>query len=351
MNYDSLPCPAKGCRGCKGPKCRNDNKHDDDEASKTGIQTAQKSKVSTQESTSPPAKTTGGILSPSNAVMSSKWPTVSTLVSRSASASSQSLASSSLSSFLVRPTRSCQALAALDEADLITNNETLKRDNFVDVRPHHVEKRGEKSGEACGVDLVSFSFPSSGQWPKGKKPKEYGFNIRDSCDNYDSDKPEPAVPGVWGYQTEHVLEWQIVTTFFNQINGEYKKDFVHPDPDRKGDKVDFCEYWKESWAFDLAHDQVMDDPRPKAVVTPTPTPINVLISSTRPRSRARPSKTPVSKPIPKVRKGTPFGWLASQYPHKGRNGAEWVEEFALLEQRLNGEYKAKVSYLKTHSSQ
>jgi hypothetical protein len=28
-----------------------------------------------------------------------------------------------------------------------------------------------------------------------------------------------------------------------------------------------------------------------------------------------------------------------------------VEEFALLEQRLNGEYKAKVSYLKTHSSQ
>ena len=42
MNYDGLPCPAKGCRGCKGPKCRNNdnngNNNENKDASKTKSQ-------------------------------------------------------------------------------------------------------------------------------------------------------------------------------------------------------------------------------------------------------------------------------------------------------------------------
>jgi hypothetical protein len=40
MNYASLPCPKKGCRGCKGPKCRSNNSNHNHGASKTGGQPA-----------------------------------------------------------------------------------------------------------------------------------------------------------------------------------------------------------------------------------------------------------------------------------------------------------------------
>jgi hypothetical protein len=37
MKYQSLPCPKKGCRGCKGPKCSpSQQSHDNHGASKTG---------------------------------------------------------------------------------------------------------------------------------------------------------------------------------------------------------------------------------------------------------------------------------------------------------------------------
>jgi hypothetical protein len=39
MRYESLPCPKKGCRGCKGPKCSGSKASDDSHGgSKTGGQ-------------------------------------------------------------------------------------------------------------------------------------------------------------------------------------------------------------------------------------------------------------------------------------------------------------------------
>jgi hypothetical protein len=351
MNYDSLPCPAQGCRGCKGPKCRDDNKHDDDKPSKTGIQPVQTSKASTQMAASTPVKTTGSQLNPSNAVIASKWSTVSMPTSQSVStAASLFVSASSSSSVVVRPTLSCEAIAALDEPELDASNGTLRRSYPIDLRSYHLERRGDKHGQACGIVLRSFAYPASGSWMRevGRKPKQFGYNHKDSCDNYDWDKPDPSSE----WETEHVLEWQIVVAFFNQMNQDIKKDFIHPDPDRNGDKVDFCEYWRESWAFDLQYYQVMADPQAK--VSPKPISVSVLstqavslsVSSTQPISQIKPSTTPKPAPkTPKIRDGTPFGWLASQYPHvRKRLGSKWVEEFTLLEKVLNGQYKGKVSH-------
>jgi hypothetical protein len=58
MNYESLPCPKKGCRGCKGPKCRSNNSNDSHGASKTGGQpTSTKRQSQTQQTSKAPTTT------------------------------------------------------------------------------------------------------------------------------------------------------------------------------------------------------------------------------------------------------------------------------------------------------
>ena len=49
------------------------------------------------------------------------------------------------------------------------------------------------------------------------------------------------------YQIEHVLEWQIVTKFFEWVEIK-KKDEQFDDPDPKNNKkMGFCAYWKATW--------------------------------------------------------------------------------------------------------
>ncbi|KAF2005391.1 hypothetical protein P154DRAFT_571114 [Amniculicola lignicola CBS 123094] len=105
---------------------------------------------------------------------------------------------------------------------------------------------------ACGFNLKSNNYDSSG---KLGNPLIYGFNIPDSCDRYEFGPLAKKATG-GDYDTEHILEFQLLTDFFNDVNNKWAKNhFEHPDsaevientnpPERK--KIDFCKYWRESW--------------------------------------------------------------------------------------------------------
>ena len=49
------------------------------------------------------------------------------------------------------------------------------------------------------------------------------------------------------YQVEHVLEWQVVTKFFEWVQAKKGNEkFDNPDP-TKSNRVAFCPYWKATW--------------------------------------------------------------------------------------------------------
>lgn len=52
------------------------------------------------------------------------------------------------------------------------------------------------------------------------------------------------------YDSEHVMEWQIVTDFFRKMQAKGGLNYDHPDPNQAGAKTDFCTYWIESWTLD-----------------------------------------------------------------------------------------------------
>ncbi|KAL1606402.1 hypothetical protein SLS60_003805 [Paraconiothyrium brasiliense] len=51
------------------------------------------------------------------------------------------------------------------------------------------------------------------------------------------------------YEIEHILEWQMVTKFFDWLSKDkYKSARQFPNPAPLGkNKVDFCTYWKQTW--------------------------------------------------------------------------------------------------------
>jgi hypothetical protein len=318
MNYQSLPCPAKGCRGCKGPKCKNDDKN-----SKTADQPTQTTQKTQPESTNDPAKTTDA---------SKSSPTSSDAGSSTnsdAGSSTSSDSTSSTSSVTPTSTMDCKAVAAKDTGEE-ENPESDARRRSYPINPNfnRLDKRARpKSAKACGIDLQSFSYPAFGEWGDGMPtPKKYGFNTRDSCDNYEWNNPDSGTEVK--YETEHVLEWQIVANFFTTMGEDITDEFEHPNPEKKGDKLKFCEYWKESWQF--TRDQGMDDPDPAAAAAPTPV--------------TGPDGKQVDPPEKIKRK--PLEWLAIQYPYKdtkgGGTGQMWLEELTLLEKKINGENKNPV---------
>lgn len=240
-------------------------------------------------------------------------------------------------------TLDCKALAAKDkdsdtepempewdqeDLESPTEPEARKRSYPGNFQARRLEKRGKpKSGSACKEVMKSFRYPASGEWKSISwvKPKKYGFNTRDSCDNYDMDTPDTS--GDVEYETEHVLEWQTVTNFFNVMGDEITTKFDHPDPKQPASatKLDFCEYWKESWKFDKG--QVMDGPD------------QVVEDATILGVDGVPFKITTEQ-----QKRTPLHWIASYYPYlKGRKKENvGLNEFTLLEKRLNGEYKVRL---------
>lgn len=104
----------------------------------------------------------------------------------------------------------------------------------------------------------------------------------------------------------------MITNFFTDLNGEFKADeFEHPDPTMKKKKVNFCDYWEESWKFDKT--QVMDNPAPQS------------------GAKAQ------------AENHGPIGWIAANYPHNG----DFLDEFKLLQKIINNPAKNNVSQRRT----
>lgn len=126
-----------------------------------------------------------------------------------------------------------------------------------------------------------------------------------SCDNYDWGRPDSTAT----YETEHVLEWQLVAGFFNKLGEDMRANtFDHPDPGQQI-QIGFCEYWYETWNLDIH--QRINEPNPPAANLPKMT-----------------------------RQHEPLEWLAQEYP----SNKNWIKEFTLLEKELNG-YKGRVRIL------
>ncbi|KAH4055823.1 hypothetical protein HBI26_186480 [Parastagonospora nodorum] len=154
----------------------------------------------------------------------------------------------------------------------------------------------------------------------------YGFNDLDSCDDYRWGKQTNRDKGL--YDTEHVLEWSIltdfgkITGFFNSLNDhpDFKDGFLHPDPESKerGQKVSWCKYWKASWHW-VEKDSVMPNPDPAA--TPPAQGVEILEQK-------------------------PFEWFAEAYPYvdgKKEDAARAHEdEFVLLQGKINQQVKNRM---------
>ncbi|RII10006.1 hypothetical protein CUC08_Gglean005996 [Alternaria sp. MG1] len=284
MNYEDLPCPKRGCKGCKGPKCTNGSGNEGGDASKTNIQ---------------PAPTTGSTVPPQVTTIVSKTSSGSLL---STAAVSSIISSSSSMSSIATPSLSCQDLATLDRDEEIVEPEVLRRSYPIDLTYHRLYKREPKKGKPCEQSLNSFNYPSTSEWGD-HPPTRYGFNKRNSCDDYSFDNPDD--DGSVDYQTEHVLEWQTVWRFFDEMDGLITTKFSHPQPGNTA-KLSFCEYWTESWLS-----------TPDAAAT----------------------SDPAATPGPQTKKLPPRGWLASQYTYRQSGKEMWLDEMTLLESNLNGRVK------------
>ena len=116
-----------------------------------------------------------------------------------------------------------------------------------------------------------------------------------------------AAGGRYKYQVEHVMEWQLVTHFFDWLNKKKGSTFDHPDPNQP-QKVDFCEYFKGTILFD-------EDPALKKA--------NTI------QKFALPGQTELR---------TPRGHLAAAYPSKSK----FPTEFVFLEKEMNSPAKTNV---------
>lgn len=118
-----------------------------------------------------------------------------------------------------------------------------------------LQKRDRKSGNPCwekgqsdetykSFSLESNPYPSNGDLPA--TAKAYGYELQNDYCSYKWQSGSAKIPSN-KYDSEHVMEWQLVTDFFRGISKSGGDAWVHPDPAQNGKKVNFCTYWIESW--------------------------------------------------------------------------------------------------------
>lgn len=52
------------------------------------------------------------------------------------------------------------------------------------------------------------------------------------------------------YEVEHIMEWQLVTKFFDYLDHDHfggRAQFTDPDPAQNGAQIGFCDYWTKTW--------------------------------------------------------------------------------------------------------
>lgn len=146
--------------------------------------------------------------------------------------------------------------AACDVDDDSSDAAGAKRDisllTTLSDNPEHLvdlEKRDKKDPKFCGglMQIVSPNFDPSGTAAK-KLPNipVYGFTSPNFCKNDFSFGLLPTMPAkVTPYSTEHILEFQLVYRFLEELSK--RRGEVLPNPEPKGDDVDLCSYMTKYW--------------------------------------------------------------------------------------------------------
>ncbi|KAL9617420.1 MAG: hypothetical protein Q9160_007777 [Pyrenula sp. 1 TL-2023] len=171
------------------------------------------------------------------------------------------------------------------------------------------DDKGRKVGNPCTAtskdnpdkEIKDFKL-RSGKYPRNGELKDatlYGWLKHDDKCDYAWQSGKPQVPKPKGYDSEHVLEWQVVTDFFAKMNQKSGTKYTHPDPAKAKEKVDFCTYWIKSWSLEAGQEFTLDN-SPKR---------------------------------------DPWGHIAAAYPSKDIN----KEEFVRLQRNINTPTKANVS--------
>jgi hypothetical protein len=175
MNYGDLSCPAKGCRGCKGPNCRSGSESESEcnsannDAFNTSNPPAQTTLSTMPESSNDPASTTDTSETQNQPIMTVGKPQLA--ITRNPSQKSDTAKISSTSSVTATSTVYCKALAILDTGEDIPQSELVRRSYPVDTRSPSLKRHGNKSGIACKIELAGFNYPSSGAWRANELPK------------------------------------------------------------------------------------------------------------------------------------------------------------------------------------
>ncbi|OAG02084.1 uncharacterized protein CC84DRAFT_1252184 [Paraphaeosphaeria sporulosa] len=162
-----------------------------------------------------------------------------------------------------KPTKSCKQMYALAakaaKVEALTNEKSttaLAKRGEYSIKVPIVEKRTSKpGGNGCAFPIMdALDYPEAKKMPSDAK--YYGFSSPLVCDAFGFKQSERPAPGfVQGdYQIEHVLEWQVVTKFFDwlKLRKFSKSAFDNPDRnalDKNGKRrqIGFCEYLKVTW--------------------------------------------------------------------------------------------------------
>jgi hypothetical protein len=154
-----------------------------------------------------------------------------------------------------KPIKTCAQLAMADTKDMVIERSVNVRDNNPNEL-HDLFKRSPKTGRICNKSFNAYDYPSRGVYVRRHPDiKYYGFADPYNCDDYvwrASSSVEPRglrYPGAG--QTEHVMEWQSVTGFFNWMSATHHagRTFRSPEPNQNG-QLSFCEYITLYWDLD-----------------------------------------------------------------------------------------------------
>ncbi|KAH6651435.1 glycosyl hydrolases family 18-domain-containing protein [Truncatella angustata] len=109
---------------------------------------------------------------------------------------------------------------------------------------NELEKRATKSTTICGK-TVTFQYPSDTE-AKGWNNPTYGFRTTD-CDDYEFGAPLDADTANSKYEAEHVLEFQLIKQFFDELDQNIGP-FPNPNPGVANPKpINFCALVTALW--------------------------------------------------------------------------------------------------------
>ncbi|KAF2821656.1 hypothetical protein CC86DRAFT_373485 [Ophiobolus disseminans] len=178
----------------------------------------------------------------------------STSTTSSTSRSSSSSSSDCGAATGTKAAAACEATTPCiyKERDVDVADTLLPRRGLGSPLRRMLEKRGKKSGNPCAITHKTFSLDSD-EYPSWGKLDDnvdsYGWKTQKSYCDYDWQNGTKKIAGA-AYESEHVMEWQIVTDFFAKMQEKGGLKYTHPNPLQANKMVDFCTYWIESWTLE-----------------------------------------------------------------------------------------------------